>query len=518
MRLHTLTALLLCLAASLFSACDSGGGSGSAADPTAGVTSTQLTAPEEASFGEGALQLTVEDRLTLTLVAILEDGSTRDATADGEWSSSDPAVIAIDGPGSLEAVGAGEVEISVTLGELSANMQVKVSPIAVESITLSETEELLLDIGGSVQITATAMLANGKEEDVTDRVEWTSSNLDVAEVDGGEVTLLASGGAEITATADGVSASVRVRSSCVYPESDTSDNTIQVGSVMPALRWNGAFMGGGDKVDFSLEDVYCGGAGFENTKSITFIFGAGWCPACHEFVPQFASMFGNPIESNGGLIVFVEVQDANYGDATNAYANEEITRLIGAKLGVRVGDAQTSPRQNFFLESPTISALPTQMVVRTSDMQIIASSAQSPGLLPFAELSADPDGDWSHLLPTPNCGPEDEEAGEPNNTADQASTISAGTISGGVCDGQPDFFEIDQEGAYDVLLEFAHSDADLDMAIWPAGADPDNDQPAGVSDSTNNAEMLSAEGPSLLVVYSYSPAFSAKYTLTVTPR
>ncbi|MFN3201226.1 MAG: Ig-like domain-containing protein [Bradymonadia bacterium] len=519
MRLHIFGLITLCLAFGV--ACDDGGGSATPDlnDPKAGVASTQLTAPENAQFSEGALQLIVEDSIALNLVAVLEDGSTQSGTEAATWSSSDSSVLELTGPGAFTALKAGEVEIIATLGEQTATMPVAIAPIAVESLTVSPSEEQVLSIGESVQLTVTATLVNGKEEDVTERAEWTSSNLDVVDVDGGLVTLLSAGGGEITATVDDVSVSVFVKADCAYPENApaSSDNGLQVGSVIPNLTWNGAF-GNNKNVDFSLEDIYCGAQGFENVSSITFILTAGWCPACKEFIPAFNNEFHNRITQSGSVVIYVETETDTYGPATHAYANDDITRLIGPKNGLRVGDAQTTPTQDFFRTSPTITAMPTQMVVRTSDMQIIASSAQTPSLLPFAELAADPEGDWSHLLPTPNCGPEDEEPTEPNNDPATAGMISAGSFEGGVCDGQPDFFQINEEGSYDVVLEFNHGEADLDMAIWPAGSDPQNDQPTAVSDGTGNQEQVSFTGPSLVVVYSYSPAFSTSYRLSVTPN
>lgn len=511
MRATSLIGVSLCLL--LCVGCDDDGGG----DPSAGVTATRITAPEQAEFSQSVLQLTVEDTLTLSLIAVSEGGGSRDVTADAAWASADEGVLQITAPGALLAVGPGETEITTTFGELTTTLSVAVAPIAIESITLSPSDEQRLEIGESLQITATATLANGDEADVTERVEWASSDLDVAEVAGGLITLLSAGGADITASADGVSASVRVQSSCAYPAAPT-DNTLQVGSVIPNLTWNGAYMSGGAVRDFTLEDVYCGAEGFEDVRSITFIIGAGWCSACHQFIPEFANQFHDPIQAEDGLIIFVETETANYDTATHAYANDEITRLIGPKDGIRIGDGQTLPTGDFFRTSPTITALPTQMVVRTSDMQIIASSAQSPGLLPFVQLAADPEADWSHLLPTPNCGPEDEEPSEPNNDASSAGPLTPGTLSGGVCDGQPDFFQIDEAGDYTLELSFSHSDADLDMAIWPSSADPTSDDPAAVSNGTSNSESISFSGPATLVVYSYSPAFSASYLLTLTPR
>ena len=146
MRATSLIGVSLCLLLCL--GCDDDGG-----DPSAGVTATRITAPEQAEFSQSVLQLTVEDTLTLSLIAVSEGGGSRDVTADAAWASADEGVLQITAPGALLAVGPGETEITTTFGELTTTLSVAVAPIAIESITLSPAKLLgIADRVGSIEV------------------------------------------------------------------------------------------------------------------------------------------------------------------------------------------------------------------------------------------------------------------------------------------------------------------------------------------------------------------------------
>lgn len=124
--------------------------------------------------------------------------SMQGATTSLTWQSSNTSVGTIDGNGSFRAVGVGTTTILCTAyNGVSAQCQVTVNPIMVNSITLNETEAELC-VGDKLQLSAMVLPTNATMPSVT----WASSDESVAHVDErGQVTAVKSGYALITATA-----------------------------------------------------------------------------------------------------------------------------------------------------------------------------------------------------------------------------------------------------------------------------------------------------------------------------
>lgn len=124
--------------------------------------------------------------------------SMQGATTSLTWQSSNTSVGTIDGNGSFRAVGVGTTTILCTAyNGVSAQCQVTVNPIMVNSITLNETEAELC-VGDKLQLSAMVLPTNATIPGVT----WKSSDESVAHVDeSGQVTAVKSGYALITAAA-----------------------------------------------------------------------------------------------------------------------------------------------------------------------------------------------------------------------------------------------------------------------------------------------------------------------------
>ena len=144
-----------------------------------------------------------------TLAATLE---TAVAPADAthvviSYTSSDNSVVTVSDTGEVEAVGAGEADITAAVQdtELSAVCKITVLP-KIESVDLSDTT-LSLKVGGTVQLTYTVQ----PEDAVVETATYTSSDESVATVDEeGTVTAVADGTATITVDVDGVTAECEV--------------------------------------------------------------------------------------------------------------------------------------------------------------------------------------------------------------------------------------------------------------------------------------------------------------------
>ncbi|MEO1267764.1 MAG: hypothetical protein AAFX99_06675, partial [Myxococcota bacterium] len=219
---------------------------------------------------------------------------------------------------------------------------------------------------------------------------------------------------------------------CAYP---TAPMTIAAGGVMPALSWASAFRGtDGSEVSFDLADFHCNDTEWSSYSSVLFVVGTGWCPACPDYIRHVGQQSAQ-LQSAGMLVIFVEAEDANSIASTSAMANTFISDLIGNAASLRVGDGDTNPASRTIYNSPIITGFPSAFVVRRSDMNIIADQGSSQFILPFPEIAADPDAtEWE---PAPgggpgggvsaNCGAEDEESFEPNDTPADAATIASGS-------------------------------------------------------------------------------------------
>lgn len=153
---------------------------------TVAVTGVSLT--------ETSLQLKKGD--THTLKANVQPSDATDKTV--KWTSSDTAVATVDQNGLVTAVNSGNATITASAGDISATCAVSVI-IPVTSISLS-SKNLTLKVGETATLDATIL-----PEDATDKnVLWYSSNPEVASVEGGVITAIGFGQAEITAQINGL--------------------------------------------------------------------------------------------------------------------------------------------------------------------------------------------------------------------------------------------------------------------------------------------------------------------------
>ena len=489
------------------------------ADPGPQVAEPKIVdlklAPDE---GE-AKSLAVGEQIRLVATAIYDDDDERKVTDTVEWTVDDDGVLAMIDDGLFEGRSVGEVTITATLGDQSAEIALEVQPAALLEIRLTPSTDVIR-LGIELQLTAEGVYADGTEVDITDAVTWATSDEVIALVSDddakGRVRVVGIGAAEIVASLDDREARFEVAADCDYPEGGVE--AFEYGTIMPAFRWDGAYRPDGSQFDLDLKHVYCS-AEYDDITVIAFLMGAGWCPACTDYT-QRLSNFTAAFREAGGLLIFVEVQTASYEPSSNEYAHQHITRLIGDGEGIRVGDAETQPRANTFLSNPNYSYLPSAVVARRRDMRIIADQKNVNFMLPYPEIAADPEADWSNPAAPPfisHCEDGDDELSEPNDTREDAAVVVAGdVIEGGICDFAPDFYKIEHDGPWRARLEFSHADGDLDMYMWH----PLRDEPLQVngrqvsSDSTTDNEMLEFDGNGILRVGGFNGA-SATYRLTI---
>lgn len=289
---------------------------------------------------------------------------------------------------------------------------------------------------------------------------------------------------------------------CTYP---TASGVLRTGETMPDFSWSSAFRDGSTQITFDLQEFHCGAA-YEDYSSMVLVVGEGWCGACPSYITWVDSI-SEQLSANGSLIVYLEGQTASYEPASSAQANEFINNLIGSGRGIRIGDADNSTPSGV---DSQVGAVPAGFFIRKSDMMIIAESDAGLGRLPYEMLSGDPDYDWIGDIGgtvTPNCGPADEEPGEPNDTPAEATRVTAGmTVSGGICDGNSDHYRIEHTGDWRFNLTFSHAVGDLDMYIV------NEDGSRGLGSATiDDNESINWNGPATIVVFG-NGASTAPYT------
>ena len=137
--------------------------------------------------------LTLEKGTSGTLTATV---SPQDATnKEVKWTSSDISIASVDQNGTVIAIKGGDATITASVEGFSATCAVSVF-VPVSSIYLNKTELTLL-VGDTAQLEATI-----HPEDATDKtVNWYTSDPEIVSVDGGKITAVNFGIADITAQA-----------------------------------------------------------------------------------------------------------------------------------------------------------------------------------------------------------------------------------------------------------------------------------------------------------------------------
>ncbi len=153
----------------------------------------------------------VGGELRLRAEGTYDNDTTERLTDDVTWTSSDPSVATVDDGGRVTAVVAGTADIEAQLGTVRGSVTITVTASPIRRIEV-QPREVALVTGESQQVTAMATLADASTIDVTAFVTWSSDNTAVATVEGGLVTAVAAGEANISAVDPGTGISTGVRS------------------------------------------------------------------------------------------------------------------------------------------------------------------------------------------------------------------------------------------------------------------------------------------------------------------
>lgn len=151
-------------------------------------------------------------------------------TGDGHtWSSSDDSIATIDSNGVINALGYGDIEISVSYKEFTGSAKLKILPKLI-SFSL-ENEEITVSTGKRAKIISRGVFADDTEGEVNQRLTWASEDRNMLTVDDlGVVTPIRTGTTKVLVRykdhEEIHSATVNIRSS-VYPKA-INNNSITI--------------------------------------------------------------------------------------------------------------------------------------------------------------------------------------------------------------------------------------------------------------------------------------------------
>lgn len=152
----------------------------------------------------------------VTAQGIKADGSTVELD-DVEWSTSDGEVLALTPQRStvrIRGLAVGQAELTATARGIGATVRVTVEQPAPVRLELTPPEATVA-VGGTLQLSAVAIMSDDSSADVTTRADWSVTDSTVAGVGNedsnkGQVRGSAQGETEITAAFGGLTASARI--------------------------------------------------------------------------------------------------------------------------------------------------------------------------------------------------------------------------------------------------------------------------------------------------------------------
>ncbi len=165
--------------------------------PQAAFTFPVATAPPPTltSIGVTAPTLSIAKGLTdqFTATGTYSDSSTQNLTNQVTWASQTTADVTISSAGLATAAGIGSSKITATLGAVSGNATLTVTPAALVSIAVTPSNPSI-SVGSTQQFTATGTYTDSTTQNLTSSVTWGSTNTAAATiVNGGANTGKASG-------------------------------------------------------------------------------------------------------------------------------------------------------------------------------------------------------------------------------------------------------------------------------------------------------------------------------------
>jgi uncharacterized protein YjdB len=194
----------------------------------------------------------------LIATGAFSDATTQDLTTQVSWASSSDAMATVSSRGLVTGTGVGNATISATLPGVTGSTTVTVTPAVLTSITITPSDSMIPK-GTGEQLKAIGHYSDGRTQDLTQSVSWSSSDQSLAVVSNaagsqGFVTGTGMGGVTISATLPGVPgvtglASVTVTDAVLISIAVSPENPQISDGGMQQLKATGTFS------DLSKEDL-----------------------------------------------------------------------------------------------------------------------------------------------------------------------------------------------------------------------------------------------------------------------
>ncbi len=138
-------------------------------------------------------------QLAVGVLAVFDDGSNGDVTAQVTWQSSDDELATVS-DGYIQARGVGRVELTASLGDVSSEpIAVDITAAELVDVTIRRSTEMLG--AGLVQLQLIGTYTDDSEADLTAQATWESTNEGVVQVDDmGVASAVGPGSARVVAT------------------------------------------------------------------------------------------------------------------------------------------------------------------------------------------------------------------------------------------------------------------------------------------------------------------------------
>jgi len=150
------------------------------------------------------------NNLQMTATGTYDDGSTKKITGSVSWSSSNAAVFTVSSAGLIKGNEPGRATVTATSATISGSTSVTVTVANLVSIEITPTNSSI-NSGETQQYKAVGTLDDGTQVDITDSVNWSSSNTSVATISStGLATAVARGTSYIVATSGSMTSNTAV--------------------------------------------------------------------------------------------------------------------------------------------------------------------------------------------------------------------------------------------------------------------------------------------------------------------
>jgi uncharacterized protein YjdB len=120
--------------------------------------------------------------LQMTATGTYDDGSSKNISGTAGWSTSDATIATVNAAGLLSGVAVGTATITANSAAISGTTTVTVQVAGLQTIVITPSNTSV-NSGATQQYHATAHLADGSTQDISNSATWTSSDENTATID-----------------------------------------------------------------------------------------------------------------------------------------------------------------------------------------------------------------------------------------------------------------------------------------------------------------------------------------------